>query len=144
MYKNTGLLDLNFKLYIDDLYNTLNNCKLYNNYINITLTKNQPNYLIETYDCYILFIIYINNNTLEAFYNFIKLYFSIEIFNSLIDTIEIDKFLNNKNYGLIAYICDSKNISENSKGGFLIVYNTIFNIDIIENKKEIFSSSYYF
>ena len=112
--------------------------------INITLTKNQPNYLEETHDCYILFIIYINKNNIETLYNFIKLHFSIEIFNNLIDTIEIDKFLNNKNYGLIAYISDSKNISEISRGGFIVVYNTIFNIDIIENNKEIFSSSYYF
>jgi len=142
--KNTNIINDKFKVYIDDLYKIFYNCKLHHDLINIMLTKKYPDYLIEKHNCYIQFIMYINKNNIKKLYNFIKLHFCIELYENLIDTIEIDKFLNNKNYGLITYISNSTNILKNTKGGFIIIYNTKFTIDITKNDTELFSSSYYF
>ena len=144
MYKNTGLIDINLKKYVDELYQVLYMCRLYKKKIYITLTQNKPKYLTETNNCYIQLIIYINKNNIKRLYNFVKLHFSSEIFNNLLNVFEINKFINNKNYGLLLYISDTKNILTNTNGGFIIIYNNNFNITISENNKELFSSSYYF
>lgn len=144
MYKNTGLIDKNLKKYVDDLYQVLYMCRLYKKKIYITLIQNKPKYLTETNNCYIQLIMYINKNNIKRLYNFVKLHFSSEIFNNLLNVFEINKFINNKNYGLLLYISDTKNILTNTNGGFIIIYNTNFNITISENNKELFSSSYYF
>ena len=144
MYKNTGLIDKNLKKYVDDLYQVLYMCRLYKKKIYITLTQNKPKYLKETNNCYIQLIMYINKNNIKRLYNFVKLHFSSEIFNNLLNVFEINKFINNKNYGLLLYISDTKNILTNTNGGFIIIYNTNYNITISENNKELFSSSYYF
>lgn len=141
--KNTNIINNEFKIYIDDLYEVLYKCKLNNDLINITLKKNTPDYLAETHNCYNKFVVYINKNNIKKLYNFIKLNFSIEIFDNLINIIDIDKFLNNKSYGLIVYICDSNEVSKNTKGGFIIIYNNNFNIDIMKNSKEVFLTSNY-
>ena len=143
MYKNTGLIDKNLKKYVDDLYEVLYMCKLYKKKIYITLTTNKSNHLTETNNCYIQLIMYINKNNIKRLYNFVKLHLSSEIFNNLLNVFEINKFINNKNYGLLLYISDTKNILTNTHGGFIIIYNTNFNITISENNKELFSSSYY-
>jgi hypothetical protein len=144
MYKNTGLINKNLKKYVDDLYQVLYMCRLYKKKIYITLTQNKPKYLTETNNCYIQLIMYINKNNIKRLYNFVKLHFSSEIFNNLLNVFEINKFINNKNYGLLLYISDTKNILTNTNGGFIIIYNTNYNITISENNKELFSSSYYF
>ena len=144
MYKNTGLIDKNLKKYVDNLYETLYMCRLYKKKIYITLTQDKPKYLKETHNCYIQLIMYINKNTIKRLYNFVKLHFSSEIFNNLLNLFEINKFINNKKYGLLLYISDTKDILNNTKGGFILVYNTNFNIKIHENNKEVFSSSHYF
>ena len=144
MYKNTGLIDINLKKYVDELYQVLYMCRLYKKKIYITLTQNKPKYLTETNNCYIQLIMYINKNNIKRLYNFVKLHFSSEIFNNLLNVFEINKFINNKNYGLLLYISDTKNILTNTNGGFIIIYNNNFNITISENNKELFSSSYYF
>jgi len=143
MYKNTGLIDKNLKKYVDDLYEVLYMCKLYKKKIYITLTTNKSNHLTETNNCYIQLIMYINKNNIKRLYNFVKLHLSSEIFNNLLNVFEINKFINNKNYGLLLYISDTTNILTNTNGGFIIIYNTNFNITISENNKELFSSSYY-
>ena len=144
MYKNTGLIDINLKKYVDELYQVLYMCRLYKKKIYITLTQNKPKYLTETNNCYIQLIMYINKNNIKRLNNFVKLHFSSEIFNNLLNLFEINKFINNKNYGLLLYISDTKNILTNTNGGFIIIYNNNFNITISENNKELFSSSYYF
>jgi hypothetical protein len=141
--KNTNIINNEFKIYIDDLYEVLYKCKLNNDLINITLKKNTPDYLAETHNCYNKFVVYINKNNIKKLYNFIKLHFSIELFDNLINIIDINKFLNDKSYGLIAYICDSNEILKNTKGGFIIIYNNNFNINIIKNDKELFSTLNY-
>ena len=144
MYKNTGLINKNLKKYVDDLYQVLYMCRLYKKKIYITLTQNKPKYLTETNNCYIQLIMYINKNNIKKLYNFVKLHFSSEIFNNLLNVFEINKFINNKNYGLLLYISDTKNILSNTNGGFIIIYNNNFNITINDYNKELFSSSYYF
>tara|TARA_B100001175_G_scaffold304215_1_gene299985 strand:+ start:1565 stop:1999 length:435 start_codon:yes stop_codon:yes gene_type:complete len=144
MYKNTGFINSYFKKYIDDLYNVIYMSRLYKKKIYIILTKNKPKYLKETNYGYIQFIMYINKNNIKKLYNFIKLHFPIQLFNNLTNILQINKFENNKNYGLLTYICDTKNILQNTNGGFIIINNNNINIDIIENNKELFSTSYYF
>ena len=139
-YKN----NIEFNIYIDHLYEVLYKCKLNNELITITLKKNNSDYFQETHNCYIKFIIYINKDNITKFYNFIRLYFSMEVFNNLINIFDLNKFLNNKSYGLITYICNTDKILDNSIGGFIIVYNNNFNINIKKNDLEIFSTSDYF
>ena len=144
MYKNTGLIDLHFKKYIDDLYNVIYMSRLYKKKICIILIKDKPKYLKETNYGYIQFIMYINKTNIKKLYNFTKLHFPIQLFNNLTNILQINKFENNKNYGLLTYVSDTKNILQNTKGGFIIMNNTDITIEIVENNKELFSSTYYF
>lgn len=144
MYKNTGLINSYFKKYIDDLYNVIYMSRLYKKKIYVILTKNKPKYIKETNYGYIQFIMYINKNNINKLYNFVKLHFPIQLFNNLTNILQINKFADNKNYGLLTYICDTKNILQNTNGGFIIINNNNINIAIIENNKELFSTSYYF
>lgn len=144
---NNKKLTKNFKefnLYIDHLYEILYKCKLNKDFINITLKKNNCDDLQETHNCYIKFVIYINKYNINKLYNFIRLHFSVEVFNNLINIFDLNKFLNNKSYGLITYICNTDKISNNSIGGFIMVYNNSFTIKIKKNDLEIFSTSDYF
>lgn len=138
-YKKTFFNKQN-KVYIDDLYGILYDCKTTKKTIDITLTKKKPNYLSETQKCYIKFVMYINRENTKKIYDFMRFLVLPEISETLLNAIEINKFVNNEKYGLFIYTTDLNN----NIGGPIIIYNDELNIDIIHNEKEIFSSEYYF
>lgn len=138
-YKNTMFTQLN-KIYIDDLYSILYDCKIDKTCVDITLTKKKPYYLYETHKCYIKFVMYINRENTKKIYDFMRFLVLPEISDTLLNAIEINKFVNNEKYGLFIYTSDI----ENNNGGPIIIFNQDINIDIVYNSKELFSSEYYF
>ena len=128
------------KVYIDDLYGILYDCKDTKKYINIILKKNKNNLLEESHMCYIKFVMYINRENTKKIYDFMRFLVEPNISETLLNAIEINKFVNNEKYGLFIYISDI----ENDNGGPIIIYNHDINIDIVYNTNELFSSEYYF
>ena len=83
---------------------------------------------------------YINRENTKNIYDFMKFLVLPEISDTLLNAIEINKFVNNEKYGLFIYISDI----ENDNGGPIIINNQDVNIDIVYNSNELFSSEYYF
>lgn len=128
------------KVYIDDLYGILYDCKETKKHVNIILKKNTHNFLTESHMCYIKFVMYINRENTKRIYDYMRLLVKPVISQTLLNAIEINKFVSKEKYGLFIYITDS----ENMYGGPIILHNNEISIDIVHNNKELFSSEYYF
>jgi hypothetical protein len=128
------------KVYIDDLYGILYDCKDTKKYVNIILKKYKNNLLEESHMCYIKFVMYINRENTKKIYDFMRFLVEPNISETLLNAIEINKFVSKEKYGLFVYIIDTENIY----GGPIIIYNNDLHIDIIYNNKELFSTEYYF
>ena len=75
------------KVYIDDLYGILYDCKETKKHVNIILKKNTHNFLTESHMCYIKFVMYINRENTKRIYDYMRLLVKPVISQTLLNAI---------------------------------------------------------